>query len=370
VLRILFIIFLLLPVQVYASGDLTADKMVEQYLTKAPVRSNNMKLLPTRERVRLLRKWAKNDVLPILIAYTQEADTKFEGVRNIGKAVGDALKKDKINVKELTDKNYDYWRGVAEMNRGNELITSLPIFLYIVEGEFDNARHLMNITMPFAEKGAVPTGFLMELGVYLDMMYKDLNVELQKGKQEHDKGNFKKAIEIYTKMLDNYSCFADAQYELFFSKEFLHLSDTSKYEKPSWKEAREKIYNCNFLYPTYFSATTREEAFELFRRKDFLETVKKDTSFPEKFLEYAEISLDIKEYGFATHIYWKAISFLSKDEQEVREKLPYMLYALEQLGVKKMKNNFKGEHEKSLKKIAEELRKRKEESVSFKSFAK
>jgi len=62
-------------------------------------------------------------------------------------------------------------------------------------------------------------------------------------------------------------------------------------------------------------------------------------------VKYADIALELEEYGFAAQLFYFVLSYLEPEDYENRNVLEYFLYCLEKLGVEDIKENFKGDHE-------------------------
>ena len=62
------------------------------------------------------------------------------------------------------------------------------------------------------------------------------------------------------------------------------------------------------------------------------------------YLRWADIALDLGEYGLAAHLYYLIGTGLSAKAYGDRNVLAHFLFSVEQLGVKAIKELFKGDH--------------------------
>jgi hypothetical protein len=65
----------------------------------------------------------------------------------------------------------------------------------------------------------------------------------------------------------------------------------------------------------------------------------------------ADIALDLGEYGLAAHLYYLIGTGLSAKEYGDRNVLAHFLFSVEQLGVKAIKELFKGDHVRDFSEI-------------------
>ena len=96
-----------------------------------------------KKKYELNKKWAAEEVLPILSAYQTIVDDKFAGVKNFGTLVAKTDFTKEQDITEMTSNNYDYWRACMEMETGNELIPVTKIFMLVSQGQIDYAVKLL-----------------------------------------------------------------------------------------------------------------------------------------------------------------------------------------------------------------------------------
>ena len=75
-------------------------------------------------------------------------------------------------------------------------------------------------------------------------------------------------------------------------------------------------------------------------------------------VSYADIARDLDVYGFAAMLYWNIVSAVKPEDYGGRELLEDFLYCLEQLGVKDLKENFRGDHAAAFARIKADRKKR------------
>jgi hypothetical protein len=103
----------------------------------------------TPERLALLRRWALEEAVPITAAACAEAEAKYEGVRDLGKAIAALDPARPIDLDALTDRNPDYWRALWEMKGGIPLVPVTRIALLLAVGKVDQARRLAEVASFF-----------------------------------------------------------------------------------------------------------------------------------------------------------------------------------------------------------------------------
>jgi len=137
----------------------------------------------------------------------------------------------------------------------------------------------------------------------------------------------------------------------------MQRGESAELAHAGWPEAWKAILACDPLYATMAIASSQEEAYRLVRRRELDELFKDQANAAKDIVRYADIALDLDVYGFAGILYWNALVSVKPDDYGNRELIEYFLYCLEQLGVKDLKNNFRGEHAAKFAKIKDERRK-------------
>ena len=62
-----------------------------------------------KEKLQSLKKWSKEEVLPVLTAFCLQADERFQGVRSMGAMLEELEHWKRLNIEKLTYGNYDFW---------------------------------------------------------------------------------------------------------------------------------------------------------------------------------------------------------------------------------------------------------------------
>ena len=336
---------------------ITPDEKTRQIFTSSSL----------EEKKALLQNWTKDQVIPILAHFTSSVDAKFEGVLAVGKILTPRDYSNKKNVADLTDSNSEYWRAVVEMSGGNQLIPACKIFMYVATGKFDIARKYLQVINLFSDRKNLAGHYLSELKWRLDDFFTVLNKEIQAGIALHDRKEYQLAIEHYKKILAAYPNSAWANYELYFSDITLNQYKKDALDK-KWDQYKQIVYSSDPLYTVNVRASTGKEAYLLFRRKLIEQLFKDKESIRQDVVKYADIALDLQEYGFAGQLYWLIFTSFEKDLYNDRNMLAHFLYCLDKLGDTFIKQNFKGDFTKEFKKIEEQRQTLMKESTFYNVF--
>ncbi|MFI5149175.1 MAG: hypothetical protein ACHQRM_05535 [Bacteroidia bacterium] len=323
---------------------------------------------------KLLMDWAVNEVIPVLASYETKVDDKFAGVKYMGDLLQNLSRKGPsafpVNVHALCDSSSSYWRAVMEMSLGNELIPLSKTMLYVANGEFDIAKQYAELLKPFSGEKTIATLYIRELAWRLDEFNKELNGRMQRGLEMHDAGNYDGALVVYKGINTEYPNSAWVHYELYYSgnKKAMEEKKDSLLSRANWDLASPGIYRCNPMYPVQARASSGTEGYILYRRISQSKLFKEKDKFPSDIATMGDIALDLQDNAYAAEIYWLCFSRLKKDDLHGKEMLPWCLYALDKLGVKDLRSNFKGDFEKEFKKIDKKRKKEMEGSSIYKSF--
>jgi tetratricopeptide (TPR) repeat protein len=314
-----------------------------------------------------LQNFMTNEVIPVAAAYETTVDAKFGGVRNIG-AIMQKGKSGFADVNKVTCNNPDYWRATMEMSKGNQLIPFSKVCMHIAMGEFDAAKNLFSILNFFSEQSSLPAKYYDEISSKLEIIDSELGTEINKGIALHDKGNFNEAMALYENLLKTFPKSAWLNYELYFSRT-AGIKDMDEIDR-EWNKSKKVIYQCDPLYPINVRAKTGKEGYLLFRRQELKTLFKSKENYRKDFVKYADIALELEDYGSAAQLYWLILTYFSKDDYNDRDMLSYYLYCLDKLGDKETIKNFKDDFLNKFKKVEKEQKKIMEESSIYKSFAK
>jgi hypothetical protein len=93
-------------------------------------------------------------------------------------------------------------------------------------------------------------------------------------------------------------------------------------------------------------STSEQRRQQMMRRLALRSLWKDPRSEGEDYLRYADIALDLGEYGLAAHLYFLIGTGLSASAYGDRNVLAHFLYSVEKLGVTELKTLFKGDHQR------------------------
>ncbi len=326
----------------------------------------------TPKRLAIMRRWSRQEAIPVLAAFAAHADPKFAGVRDLGKAIGGLDPGKPVGVAAVTDRSHDYWRAMLEMSPGIPLVPAIRVALHVADGEIDRARRVAQAVVPFDANKSGPSRILGDLRMMMDLFYKDLEARIGEGVKLHDQGRFADALKVYDAVLRDYPGSAWAHYERFHTRRSAAMARGASVDEShaDWPEARAAILAADPLYPTLAVASGAEEMYRLVRRVEINSLFKDRTKRARDIVKYADISLDLGEYGFAAMLYWDALTAIKPDDYDHRNLLEYFLYCLDELGVKDIKDNFRGDHAAEFAKIKAERLRLKEENPAFRKGVK
>ncbi|WP_298903421.1 hypothetical protein [uncultured Psychroserpens sp.] len=319
-----------------------------------------------KTKLKLNKAYAINEALPILSAYQVIVNDKFVGVKTFGNLIQNANFNKTYDTQKATSLNTNYWRATLEMDRGNQLIPITKIYALVAQGEFDHAKKYIEILRPFSNPQTISNDYLETINYRLNLFYQDLEKEILKGISEHNKGNYKVAINIYNAILDIYPNSAWALYEKYYSENALKLKEDkiSPEDKKDWDIAKVEIYKHNPLYHMDVRAKTGKDAYLLFRRQEIGGLFKNENEKLSDVFKYAEIASDLGIYDFAAQLFWLTATF---DKDNSQKSIHNFLYCLDKLGDTQIKSNFKGDFESIFKAIEKEKQTKMEDSAIFKS---
>ncbi len=323
------------------------------------------------EKAVLMKQWARTRALPIIAAATSLADPKFEGVRNLGKAIGAIKADDPIDVPALTDKSRDFWRAMLEMSPGNPLAAAARVALLTANGEFDHARRAAGANAPFDNRQSGFSQVLSEFRTLDQIFSMEVEGKVQAGIAKNDAGDFAGALVIFDALLRDYPKSAWARYERFHTLRTQALKEGKGLDATpeSWAATRKAILDSDPLYTTMAEAKSPDELYGLLIRREIDELFQAPESVPKALLRYADIALDLDQPGFAAMLYWGVFTSVPPADYGERKVVEDMLYCLEKLGVKDLKEGFRGDHKAEFARIDAERTKRKRESSPLKAIA-
>ncbi len=321
----------------------------------------------TAGRYKLLRDWARSEVLPTLAACQMQAEEKYPGVRSTGKMLAGIDWSKPIDVSRMIDRNPDFWRGILEMAQGNQLVSSAQVFLLVADGKMDRARRILRNTLPFADERGAASVLLNELSWRTKVFFAGVSGEIERGIALHDRKKWKEALRCYEALLKAYPCSARARYEQFYTRAMMEMEASGKPPAATaeWGECRRRIREADPLYPAKFVLSTGEEAYRAFLQMEAQELFSDPKKWKADLLKYAEIAARLGQHDEAAMLYWRAFSRLRAENSERRDFLNRLLFSLEKLGVTDIKKNFKGDHAKAFAALEKERRTAMEEHPAY-----
>lgn len=299
------------------------------------------------QRLQILQAWSVQEVLPVLTAAMQAAEPDFPGVRGVGTLLQRERKHGPVS--QLLDGSMLYWRGLLEMSPGNPLLLSSRLFLYLARGELDLTRLYMKPIYYFAKSDNLAHDYLEQLRDYLIAFYDSLDARIRVGVALHDESRFDDAISLYDGILRDYPCSALALYERWFAKNEKELRPGSAQAGSSldeWEQVRSDVFRCNPMFEIDAVSVNEQRRQQMMRRLALRALWKDRRSEGEDYLRYADIALDLGEYGLAAHLYFLIGTGLSARAYGDRNVLAHFLYSVEKLGVTELKTLFKGDHQR------------------------
>ncbi len=319
-----------------------------------------------KTKLEMTKSWAINEVIPVLTAFETTVDDKYLGVKNFGKLIAKTNFNNPQNIEQLTNNNPDYWRAVMEMEKGNQLIPVTKIALLLSQGEFDYAFKYIEILSVFSNSETVSDAYLKEISWCLKEFNLQLNNEIGEGITQHDSGKYEKAISQYNAILNDYPNSAWTQYEKYYSTNALAIEkgQSKLDDRKLWDDSKVNIYKSNPLYNMDVRASSGKEAYLLYRRQEMGTLFKTKGQLIKDIYKYADIAMDLKVYDFAAQFFWLTLSF----DKDPTNAVTCYLYCLEKMGIKNLKENFKGNHEKDFKELEATKDKIMKESSIYNSF--
>lgn len=321
-----------------------------------------------QQKFELNKTYAIKEVLPVLSSYQTIVEDKFAGVKNFGNLVTKTDFTVQQDILKLTGNNSDFWRAIMEMEPGNQLIPTTKIFMLISQGEYDHAINYIQIVKMFSKTETYTDDYLDEILKRLIIFNEQLNAEIEKGIAEHDKGNFEKAILIYTEILKQYPNSAWANFEIIYSQSELNKKNGEEKLNSieNWNKNKNNILSHNPFYELPISPQNGEDAYLLFRRNSIGKLFKNGNEKLDDIYKFAEIALDLKIYDFAAQLFWFSFTHSKNNEDSIFK----FLYCIEKLGVTNLKQNFKGNFEKEFRNIEKEKEKEMIKNEIYKSYQK
>jgi tetratricopeptide (TPR) repeat protein len=325
-------------------------------------RFNNLSMIDKQADI---QQFMRLKLLPMMGQTMANVPEQFEGVAKFGKLIlSDGWKKRPIA--NLTDQNYDYWRAVLEMERGNLIVPFAKACLHIEKGQYDIASNILSIISPFWGETKFSKDLVNEVSIKLDLLKAQIDAEVEKGIAMHDKKQYQKAINHYENIRKDFPNSAWLNYELYFSKSMLLSNDEEV--KKLWTSMKSLVFEANPVYPMEIRAENGRKAYLLFRRQEINSLFKEGGDVFADFINYADITLELGEYGFAAQLYWLILSYFPKEKYGERNMLSHFVYCMHKMGQQKIVELFEIDLKRELEDIESAFEKRMLTSPIYNSF--
>lgn len=253
-------------------------------------------------------------------------DSKFEGVVKFGQGLQAVKDETKVDVAKLTDQNKHYWRAVLEMTPKDSSILFAHAHLHAARGEtaYADAYFLLgSLTVGKSHRAKFDK-------------YKRLRNELKKraardtdiGIKLNDRREYEKAIEVYNRVIAEYSNFALAYYEKGLSYMMMSKDETNLKQK-----AIQMYAECRQRDPFFWKAYQGSDPNVIQKLQIYLKQVHPFVSGKQRtkegFVAFAEGCEAMELYPFAAHARWKLALI---DSDHLQEHIKKFLYLIEKCG--------------------------------------
>jgi len=313
-------------------------------------------------RIQMLRAWSREHAIPLLAGAASQVDPKYEGVRTFG---ADVLKLDTagtIDVEKVTFRNPNFWRATMEMAPGDITIGASQAFLFAANGELGKTRRLLQIMPPSAGQEQLAAALSAKLRARIEGIEGVTSKRIEAGIRLFEQGRHDKAAAAFEAILKDNPSSAWATHELLLSRFRMTRSDEAV------KDYSAQVYGLDPLYPSApIHVDTGEGLYYGVLRMSARELFKDKSKTKEDFEKYAQIALDLGEYGYAGLMYWELFTRTRPFNDNL---LQHYLYCVDRLGVPQIKAFFKPEISAGLDRIEQARRKRMEEHITYQSIQK
>jgi hypothetical protein len=314
------------------------------------------------EKVQMIAKWSREQVVPLLAGAASQVDPNFAGVRAFGSEVLSLKMGGKIDVEKITFRNPNFWQAVMEMTPRDVTILACQISLFAANGELDKAGRLLKFMPDVSGRDHLACLLLAKLGGRMRGVETATGKRIEQGIQLFDSQQYQKAVAVYESIVKDNPSSAAAQHELMLTR----VKMTGSGEVARDYDAR--VYGRDPLYPTApVHVATGERLYRGLLRRSIRDLFRDEAKWREDYARYAQIALDVGEYGYAAMLYWELFTRVTPGDAEA---MRHCLYCLERLGVPQIKAHFKPELSTGFDKIDQARRKRMEENPAYKAMKK
>lgn len=325
---------------------------------------NELKLA---EKRKTLKRWVFEEVIPILIYHETSAKETYQAVRSIGKVLlSQRFMTEDVEI--LTNQNPAYWQAILEMEKGNQIIPFSKACIQLVRGDFDKAIRLLEAIRLFSDRESIPFFYFEEIFQKMVSIDQELNVAMNEPLNLVEKGKYKQAADLYEALLDILPQSARVQCELFYAKSAQLKTDQAVQEL--WQKSKDDVLGNDPLYPVKLKPVSPEDAYQIQRRREAATLFQIDEEIKKDFISYADIALELGNYGFAGELYWFISQYFTEQDFNNRDMSLHFLYCLKKLGDDQLILAYEGNYSKEFEKIEQDLKKAMKKSEVYKTFRK
>lgn len=317
----------------------------------------------TAERKEALKQRCLNYLLPLMmVSADKDTDEKFAGVKSTGAYYSTHI--GELANTEALCKDLRIWRGMMEMSPKNYLIMSLFPIGHILNGRLDAAKMQLQIMDLTAAEKSLAGYVVNELFNHIQSIYKPLYADINKGVELHDKGKYAEAVKIFEAVLKEDPQMALAIHELALSRSMIKNASSSE---QIWAEYAPRLYAASPMYPYQMHAGSGEEAYLTFLRLELAELFQKGETFGDDLYRYANIAMELGNYGYAAQYFWLHVS-LSRTKKP--DAIELMAYCIHKCGTANLEGFFSEKTLASFQETEKLLKKRMVESATYKAMEK
>lgn len=313
-------------------------------------------------KIDMLRAWARGHAVPLLAGAASQVEAQYAGVRTFG---ADVLKLDtagKIDVEKATFRSPAFWRATMEMMPGDVTIIGCQACLFVANGELCKARRVLQLAPSEADKEHLAAHLVAKLRARLDGIEAATGGRIREGIRLFDAGQYDKAAATFEAVLKDNPSSAWATHELLLTRFRMTRSNEVV------KDYVAKVYGLDPLCPSPpIHVDTGESFYQAFLHLSLGELFKDESKAREDAEKYAQMALDLGEYGYAGVMYWNLFRRTRPFNEDL---LRHFLYCVDKLGVAEIKGLFKPEVSAGFDQIDQARRKRMEEHATYKALQK
>ena len=325
---------------------------------------NSLSLIMKRKT---LKRWVFEEVIPVLIYHLTSARENYQAVRDVGEVLLSQRFMEE-DIEKLTDQNPAYWQAIIELEKGNQVIPFSKACMQLARGEFDRAIRLLVAIRLFSDRESIPSLYFEEIFQKMASIDQELDKMMNEPLALSVQGKTKQAEKELKQLLLALPQSARIHCELFYI-ESSGLKSNQAVRK-LWDVTKENVLGNDPLYPVKLKSQTATAAYLNQRRIEAATLFQDREQIKADFVNYADISFEIGEYGFAGHLYWLISQYFKEEDFDKRDMTTHFLYCLQKLGDKELILAYEGNYIRQFEKIEKEMEKRMKKSEVYKTFKK